>query len=383
MRDGILREVGPTRRVENLAPAREAIEIDAAGRVVMPGFVDSHTHLLFPPPGAPSGDLASSSRIVNTTTASQLRLRAARYLQAMARHGTTTVEVKTGSGAGVHEEMKMLRVLSELKHDLLDVVPTFLFRPPPISFDAEAASLENWKWVRAELLPRISQRRLSEFADLQWDDFTESLWQGCPSRAAWLTGYFQVARSLGFRCKLHADTGSMAAAAIASLQYRMASIDHLEYATETEVSVLSRSEGIATLLPAASFHSGKPYAPGRELIDAGAAVALATNFNTRETPSLSMQTAIALACEHMQLTPAEAVSAATINGAYALDRGAAIGSLECGKSADLLLLNVSDYRELAHCLGTNLVHTVMKRGEIIYREGEVRPLASDELPPAW
>ena len=85
----------------------------------------------------------------------------------------------------------------------------------------------------------------------------------------------------------------------------------------------------------------------------------------------------------MDLTPAEAVSAATINGAYALDRGAAIGSLECGKSADLLLLNVSDYRELAHCLGTNLVHTVMKRGEIIYREGEVRPLASDELPPAW
>ncbi len=383
VRDGVLREVGPTRRVENLSEARHAIEINAAGRVVMPGFVDSHTHLLFPPPGAPRCDLPGARRLLAGTTAVQLKLRAARYLQAMARHGTTTVEVKTGSGTESNTEMKILRVLAELKADGFDVVPTFLFFPPRLQDDPGDGYRPDWSRVRDELLPKIAQRRWSAFADLVWDDFTGMLWKGSADRAAWFEGYFQVAASLGFPLKLHADGGSLSGAASAALRCHAASIDHLEHASESDLAVLSRGEAVATLLPGASFHSGAPYAPGRALIDAGVAVALATNFNAQDTPTLSMQTVVSLALHEMDFTTAEAIAAATINGAYALERGGTVGSIECGKFADLLLLNVSDYREISCCLGTNLVYLAMKRGEVVYQEAEVAPRPPEDLGPAW
>jgi imidazolonepropionase len=140
---------------------------------------------------------------------------------------------------------------------------------------------------------------------------------------------------------------------------------------------------MATLLPSASFHSNGRSAPARALIDAGVAVALATNFNPYHTPTLNMQTAVALASLRMGMTAAEAISAATINGAYALGCAARVGSLEFGKSADVLILSVSDYRELALRFGTNMVHMTMKRGKIIYKEGEVPPLPAEDLRPVW
>lgn len=375
VRDGVLLEVGPTRRVENLAVARQAIEINASGRVVMPGFVDSHTHLLFPPPGLTEGDLVTQVRAVHATTAMQLTMRARVYLQAMARHGTTTVEVKTGTGPDPSAEMKILRVLAELQKEALDVVPSFLFRAPPRASPTEKDFQARWRWVCHDFLPTICRRRWVGFADLEWDRFL--------THEPALAGFLQVARSRGLGCKVHAEGPEISSAAEAAVEHRVTSIDHLEHATANEAVTLSRSDTIATLLPAASFHSAGRYAPARELIDAGVAVALGTNFNANHTPSLSMQAALGLACQQMGMTPAEAISAATINGAHALGCASRAGSLEHGKQADLLFLNTADYRDLAHSLGTNLVHMAMKRGEVIYEEGGVGPRPAEDLQPAW
>ena len=366
IRDGILLEIGPTRRVENLALARHAIEINAAGRVVMPGFVDSHTHLLFPLPGAPAGDAEFQLRLLRATTVTQLKIRARGHLQGMARHGTTTVEVKTAGAADGNAELKLLRVLADLRGERVDVMPTFLFRPPPGSPPAEIGA--DW------LQTAVRRRRLVPFADL----VTDVLSPCDPASAA----YWQAARSLSVPRKLHADAPGISAALHAALEHQALSVDHLEHATADDVALLGRSAIIATLLPSASYFAGR-YAPARALLDAGAALAIASNFNPHETPAPSLQTAVSLACRHMGLTPAEAISAATINGAHALGCAARVGSLESGKSADLLILAISDYRDLARALGSNLVQLAIKRGQIIYEEGRVAARRPETLCPPW
>ena len=381
IRDGVLIEVGPTRRVENLALARRALEVSADGRVVMPGFVDSHTHLLFPVPGTAADDFEGAVRALHTTTATQLKMRAAAYLQAMVRHGTTTVEVKTGSGADEGAELKILRVLAELKQGPPDIVATLLFRVPRNFYTPDAE--ESWRQIRSEFLPRISRRHLVDFADLVWDDSRLPLWEGALSCSAWLEGYFQVARSLGFGCKLHADAQGVSAAACMAVEHHAASIDHLEHATAADLRTLSQSNTVATLLPGASFYGDGCYAPARALIGIGVPIAIASNFNPHRTPMFSMQTAVALACQRMGLTAAEAVCAATINGAHAAGCASRVGSLEYGKLADLLFLNVSDYQDLANSLGANLVHLVMKKGEIVYEEGAVERRPVEDLRPPW
>ena len=368
IRDGIVEEVGTTRRVENLASARDAMEINAAGRVVMPGFVDCHTHLAFPPSGGPDADDRSAARLVCASTHQRLEARARSLVEAMARHGTTTVEAKTGCGADESAEIKILRVLSALKRDPLDVVSTFLLHLPSDEGGDEVRqqALES---VSTELLPKIRRRRLARFADVVWDS-------GGGARESFAR-YLERARGLGFACKIHADGPSPAAAIAAAVAHLVVSIDHLEHATAADAQPLGGSPTMVTLLPCVSFHNGGSHAPARALIDAGAALALATNFNPRLTPTLSMQAVVALACARMGLTAAEAISAGTINGAHALGCADRVGSLEPGKSADLLLLDVSDYRELARQFGANLVRLTMKRGKPIYKAGEVvrRPRA--------
>jgi|ERR1039458_4377971 imidazolonepropionase len=364
IRDGVIEEVGPAVRVENLAAARGAVEISAVGRVVMPGFVDSHTHLMFPPL-CPAGEAQrehhSAVKLLLSMTGQRLAWRGRAYLEAMARHGTTTVEAKTGCGPHESAETKVLRALATLHGKPLDVVATLLLRFPRAGVGSPEADQAAAQWMCGELMPKIRRRRLARFADLKWDPE--------PWRQKIFRRFLATARELGFGCKVHGDDAMPAAAVRLAVEQQAVSVDHLEHIGGEEVEALARSQTMATLLPGASFRSGR-YAPARALIEAGAAVAIATDFNPCHTPSLNMQTAISLACVAMGMSPAEAISAATVNGAYAIgcaDRGL----LAYGKLADILVLNASDYRELPEQLGTNLVHLTMKRGKVIYQEGEV------------
>jgi len=353
LKDGLIDEVGTTRRVENLEKARGAQVIDATGKVVMPGFVDAHTHLMFPlphsvdlNPDAPV-DLDREARTLEAVTAQRLARRGRVWLDAMARHGTTTLEAKTGCGPNDSAEFKVLRVLHVLNKGPLDIVPTYLFRP---------GTAEDAERVFADLLFRIRRRRLARFADLQWD--TDM------ARRPLLTRFLDAAISLGFGCKIHANQHSCGGAVSLAAEYGVTSIDHLEYATLDQARMLGAAGAMATLLPCASFRHGHN-APARMLIDSGVAIALGTNFNPWHTPTLNMQTAISLACLQLGMTPAEAISAATINAAHALNAAARIGSLEVDKLADVLILNTSDFRDVGYQLGTNLVETVIKRGKVI------------------
>jgi imidazolonepropionase len=361
VRDGRILEVGPSRRVENLAEARFATEINASGRVVMPGFIDSHTHLAFPPAGAKPADEEAAVRRLRAATGQRLELHARAFLDAMARHGTTTVEVKTGCGLDEACEAKLMRLLAAVRSDPLEVIASYLFHLPS---GIETAALHRAvERVATDLLPKIRRRRGADFADLAWNPDPALL----PSFERYLT----AARDLGFVCKIHADGPSPDLALALALRHGVAGMDHLEHATEAQARQLAKAGIIATLLPAVSFHNEGQAPPARALIDSGAAVALGTNFNPHHTPMLNMQTVVALACWRLGMTLEEAISAATINGAHALGCADRTGSLEPGKSADLIILNCGDYRDLVSSIGTNLIHRTMKCGEWIYQEGEV------------
>ena len=372
IRDGVIAEVGPSRRIENLADARGAVEINAAGCVVMPGFVDCHTHLMFPAAEGPTADGADAVRFVRATSGSRLKVRALAWLETMARHGTTTAEVKTGCCADDAAETKLLKTLALLRREPLDLVPTFLFRlAAPVEDHEVAVAMEQTIGV---LLPYIRKRRLAAFADFEW--------QHGPAGAIEFARYLEAARGLGFQLKVHAQEPSARAAIVAAVQGLAASIDHLDHASAAEAGLLAGSCTMAVLLPGASLHSGAAHPPARALVDSGAAVALGSNFNPRYNPMPSMQTVVALACLRLGLTPAEAIAAATVNGAHALGLWGRIGSIEPGKQADIVILGAPDYRDVTRAVGTNLVRMTIKRGQCIYREGEVvSPPRAPQRPP--
>lgn len=334
----------------------------------MPGFVDAHTHLAFPPAGIRSGDTASIVRALHAATGQRLELRTRACLDAMARHGTTTVEVKTGCGLDEGAETKLLRMLSALRGKPLDLVPSFLFRLPP---GLNGGALPATEWLITELLPKLRRRGVTNFADLAWDSDPDLL--PCFDR------YLRTARELGFECKIHADGCSPAGAIELAVRHQVVSVDHLEETTAVQARHLGDAGIMTTLLPTSGCDDRK--APARELIDAGVAVALGSNFNSNFNPTLNMQTVIALGCCRLGMSIEESISAATINGAHALRCVATVGSLEPGKAADLVILNAEQYQDLEYSIGTNLVHQTMKSGKFIYKEGDVAPQSADELRP--
>jgi len=368
--------VGPTRELEAEARRWRARAIDCRGRVVMPGFVDSHTHLVFAGSrvedyeqriggktyeqiAKAGGGIQYSARRLQQATIPALVAQASRFLDHFAAHGTTTVEVKTGYGLDVANEMKILGAVRRLRRvSALELVPTLLAAhalPPEFQGRAKAYV----ELMAERLIPIVARRKLAEFVDCFCD------------RGAFGVEDCRVLLAAGLRHgllpRVHAEQLSRTGASQMAVELSATSADHLDHVTPADIRALARSNVVATLLPGTNFHLGLPqYPPARRLIEAGAAVALATDFNPGTSPTLNMQFILSLACSAMRLTPAEAISAATINPAYSLRRADRLGSLEPGKQADLAVMDVSDYREIPYYFAWNHCVLTVKRGRIIY-----------------
>jgi imidazolonepropionase len=345
VRDGRIDQAGTTRRVENLRAARNAREINAAGRVVMPGFVDNRAQLwpqsAYPAAGAPirSGRLLADS--------------ARKVLAGMARHGTTTLCAVTSTPPGHVSEIKLLRVLAGLQGKPLDVCSAYVG-------GATGDLTTRIESLCAEVMPVIWRRKLARFAVANCAALEPSD----------VRRFLACARRLGFRLRVGAGTSPSAIRL--ALEMDAASIV-LDSVPEDEMDDLARSRTIALLQPATGLPSSSDRRrTARPLIESGVAVALASGFGLEDGPTYNMQMVISLACSEMGFSPAEAVSAATINAAHALGYGEECGSLDPGKRADVIILNVEDYRDLSYRFGINHVHMVLKNGAVIYQEGEVK-----------
>jgi len=381
IREGSIQAAGPAAEVEHLArEARDLTEIDARGCVVMPGFVDSHTHLVHGPPrlldyemrlrGADyhqiseaGGGILASVKAVRAAAPEDLETQARNAIRNFVRQGTTTIEAKSGYGLDDTAELKTLVIVAAIDAQPADAVPTYLgahIVPAGYKDDPDAYI----RWMCEEMMPRIRRQRLATFADVYCDRGAFTIDQA--------RRYLAGAREHGFELKIHAEQFQHTGAARLACELGAASADHLEQADADDAAALGRSSTIATLLPGSVFHLGLDrYAPARLLIESGAAVALATDFNPGTSPTCSMPLVLSLACTNMRMAPAEAISAATINGAHAVQRAESVGSLEPGKQADLILLNARDYREIPYSFGVNLVDMTIKRGVVVYRQGEV------------
>ena len=368
--------VGRTRSLEREALRRRAEPIDCSGRVLMPGFVDSHTHLVFAASRVNDyelrlrgktyeeiahggGGIQSSAQKVRKASVQLLARQARQFLDEFAAYGTTTLEVKTGYGLEIAQELKILRVIRSLQEEsALDLAPTLLAAHAlPASFRGRRA--EYVKALVERLIPATARQKLAEFIDCFCDRGAFSV-DDC--RRVLTAG-----RKLGLMPRLHAEQLSRSGATSLAIELGAASADHLDKLSAADIRALSRSNVVATLLPGANFHLGLPsYPPARKLIAGGAAVALATDFNPGTSPTVNMQFILSLACAQMRMTPAEAIAAATVNGAFALRRADRIGSLEAGKQADVIVLDVNDYREIPYYFAINHCLLTVKRGRIIY-----------------
>jgi len=379
VRDGVIGAVGTRAQVEALPEARVAEKLDLGGRVALPGFVDSHTHLIHAASRAEEyelkiegasyeeiarkgGGILNSVKKLRAATAEALKKRAMAALNLFAAYGTTTVEAKSGYGLDVASELKILGLHKELAAEQpLDIVSTFLgAHVVPAEFRGKPNGAEKYIALLIEkMIPEVAEKKLAEFCDVFCD------------RGAFTRGQskriLEAGKQHGLAPRLHAEQLTRTGAAQLAVEMGAASCDHLEQVNKSDIRALGKSKTVATLLPGCDFHLGlKKYAPARELIDAGAIVSLATDYNPGTSPTLSMPMILSLACTQLRMTPAEAIAAATINAAYALRREAQIGSLEVGKLADVAVFEVADYREIPYYFGVSHCWMTVKRGRVIH-----------------
>ena len=381
VRGGMILEVGARSLVEVLPEAKSAEVLDLGGRVVLPGFVDSHTHLIHAASRAEEyelkiagasyeeiarkgGGILNSVKKLRAATSEALQTRALLALKQFSAYGTTTIEAKSGYGLDAVSEMKILglhRWLGKLQE--IEIVSTFLgAHVVPAEYRGKTGGTERYiRLLTENLIPEIGEAGLAEFCDVFCDRGAFTLAQS--------KQVLQAGRQWGLTPRVHAEQLSRTGAAQLAVQLGAASCDHLEQVNKSDIRALGKSNTVATLLPGCDFHLGlKKYAPARDLIDAGAIVSLATDYNPGTSPTMSMPMILSLACTQLRMTPAEAITAATINAAVALRREAKIGSLEVGKQADLAVFEVADYREIPYYFGMNNCWMTIKRGKVIYEK---------------
>lgn len=377
--DGVIVAVGPRQEVEAHPLARNAQPLDAAGRVILPGFVDSHTHLVHAASRAEEyevritgasyeeiarrgGGILNSVSKLRGATSDSLKQRALAALQQFTSYGATTIEAKSGYGLDAVSEIKILRLHKELSAaQPLDIVSTFLgAHAIPAEFRGRTTGAKEYISLLVEkLIPQVAAEKLAEFCDV----FCERGAFSVPQSKQIL----EAGKRHGLKPRIHAEQLTRTGGTQFAVKLGAASCDHLEKLNPSDIRALAKSNTAATLLPGCDFHLGlKQFAPARALIDAGAIVALATDYNPGTSPTVSMPMILSLACTQLRMTPAEAIAAATVNSAYSLARHKHIGSLEVGKLADVAIFDVDDYREIPYYFGMNTCHTTIKRGKIIY-----------------
>jgi len=371
IRDGKVDIVGPSDEIEKKSKDAQIIDLD--GRVAMPGFVDAHTHLVFggnrlddferrargetyEQIANAGGGIWSTVEKTRATTEEDLFKTAKKRVDWFRKCGTTTIEAKSGYGLTLEDELKILRVIRRLNEETpLEVVPTFLGAH---AVPRESSPEKYVDLLINEMLPRVAEEKLAEFCDV----FCER-------------GYFDIeqsrrvltaAKMLRLKLRGHVDQISNSGGATLMAELGATTADHLEKTDERGIAALKKANVQPVLLPGSVYAlSSSSYPRAREVIEAGLAVVLATDFNPGSSPTPSMSMMLSLSCTQMKMSPAEAISAATVNAAYSLNRGDKVGSLESGKLANVAVFDCEDYRELAYWFGIPQTHSVYVRGERI------------------
>ena len=360
VRDGLIERVGTTAEIEASIDASTTV-IDAGGRVLLPGFVDAHTHPVFAGTrvdefeersrgatyqeiAARGGGIQSTVNRTRAASVDDLVATGRRYADWFLRGGTTTVEAKSGYGLSLEDELKILRAIKRLdKGTRLRYVPTFLgaHSVPP---EYRSRRDEYVSLIINEMLPQVAQQKLAEYCDVFCEEkvfTTDESWR-----------ILSAARCHGLGLRIHADQLSLSGGAKLAAELGTVTADHLEHTDAAGIAALKQAGVQPVLLPGSVYALGASrYPAGREMIDAGLAVVLATDFNPGSSPTPSMTMILSLAATHMKMTPAEAITAGTINAAYSLNRGDKLGSLEAGKIADFVIHDCDDYRQLSYFFG--------------------------------
>ncbi len=376
--DGIIRRVGVAAEVVEGVDTSECTVIDASGQCVMPGFVDPHTHFLFAGHRAEEfswrlrgdtymqimergGGIVNTVRDTREATGEDLFSVGWQRLSSMLSFGVTTVEGKSGYGLDAVTEIKQLEVMAELnrKH-VVEIVPTFMgaHAVPP---EYKGRTEEYVQYLLDNVMPLVAQSKLAEFCDVFCEKGVFSVEQ---SRRL-----LKRAQQLGMQAKVHADEIVTLGGAELAAEVGALSAEHLLHASDEGIHRMGAAGTIAVLLPATAFCLREPYARARVMIDAGVPVALATDFNPGSCFTESIPLVIALAALYMQMTPAEIVTALTINAAAAVGRADRIGSLEVGKQADFIVLKHPSHLYLPYHAAVNCVETVVKKGKIVHDTG--------------
>jgi imidazolonepropionase len=375
VRDGRIERAGPRSEIEPLIEA--GVEVfDAGWHVVMPGFVDAHTHPVFAGTRADEyeqraagatyqeiaalgGGIRSTVRRTHAATLDELIDAGRRYSRWFLQTGTTTVEAKSGYGLSVEDELKLLRAIRQLNDEtLLRYVPTFL-GAHDIPDEYRERRADYVALIIEEMLPRVARERLAQYCDVFCEEKVFTVEEA--------RRILMAAREHGLKLRLHADQLSLSGGAQLAAELLAATADHLEHTDAAGIAALKKAGVQPVLLPASVYALGHTrYPAAREMIDAGLAVVLATDFNPGSSPTPSMPMILSIACTHLRMSPAEALTAATINAAYSLDRGTETGSLETGKRADFVVHDCADYREVSYFFGLEHARAVYTGGRLAY-----------------